>query len=248
VNPRPNLLAGEDLPAEPRQQRSLKKRARLKEAGLACFGKKGYEATSIDDIARKAKLAVGGFYLHFRSKRQLIVVFMDELLEKLANLDLRPQAQRPPSAAPAERGTGTTKLSGRPEASPFGAPSPKELTDVEAALKELLRHAFSHDLHYLGACRAWQEAMLSDLDLAKKNEQIHAWTTGRTSALFQMLQKLPGARPQVDVVGLARVMDSFFWSLLARAGRMTEAELDPWIDSSAHLIYHSLFLDSRPYS
>ena len=34
---RPNLLAGEDLPPEPLQERSLAKRARLKAAGLVLF-------------------------------------------------------------------------------------------------------------------------------------------------------------------------------------------------------------------
>ena len=207
---RPNLLQGEDLPPEPRQQRSLEKRARLKEAGLACFGEKGYQASSIDDIASRAELATGGFYLHFRSKRQLLAVLMDELLEKLSQLDLRPN----------------------------------DLTDVRAALRDLLRHSFSHDLRYLGAYRAWQEAVAADPALMKKNEEIHAWTTARVTALFKALQHLPGARPEVDLAGLARVMDSFFWSLLARAGQMPRAELNRSIDSSTHLIYHALFLDS----
>jgi len=208
---RPNLLRGEDFPPEPRQQRSLDKRARLKEAALACFGEEGYEATSIDEIASRAKLAVGGFYLHFRSKRQLLVVLMDELIEKLSHLDLRP----------------------------------KDLTDVRAALRELLRRSFSHDLRYLGAYRAWQEAAPADPDLLQKNGEIHAWTTARVTALFKALQQLPGARPGVDVAGLARVMDSFFWSLLARAGQMRRADLNRSIDSATHLIYHALFLDSR---
>src|SRR5208282_1120574 len=62
VKPRPNLLAGEDLPPEPLQKRSIAKRGRLKAAALALFGEKGYERTSVDDVARRARLAVGGFY------------------------------------------------------------------------------------------------------------------------------------------------------------------------------------------
>jgi AcrR family transcriptional regulator len=34
----------------------------------------GYARTSIDDITAEADLATGGFYLHFRTKRQLLVV------------------------------------------------------------------------------------------------------------------------------------------------------------------------------
>jgi AcrR family transcriptional regulator len=209
VSPRPNLLAGEDLPPEPRQKRSLEKRARLKAAGFALFGEKGYESTSIDEIARRAKLAIGTFYQHFRSKRQLLLVLMDELLEKLSQLDFRP--------------TG--------------------VADVRTVVHELLSRAFSHDLHYLGAYRAWQEAVLSDRDLARKQSQIHTWTTARVTKVFQLLQQLPGARTGVDVAGLARVMDSFFWSLLAQAARMPAVELNQWIDSATHLIYHALFTD-----
>src|SRR5580700_10851958 len=65
VRMRPNLLADEDLPPGPHQKRSINKRARLKAAGLTLFGEKGYEATSITEIARRAKHAVGSFYQHF---------------------------------------------------------------------------------------------------------------------------------------------------------------------------------------
>jgi AcrR family transcriptional regulator len=211
VTKRPNLLAGEDLPPEPRQKRSQDKRARLKAAALAQFGEKGYEGASIEVIAQRANLAVGGFYQHFRSKRQLLLSLMDELLEKLSRLDLQPGA----------------------------------FTDVRTGLHALLSRAFSHDLRYLGAYRAWQEAALSDPDLARKQAQIHAWTTARVTTVFQLLQRLPNARPGVDIPSLARVMDSFFWSLLAQAVRMPTTELNRWIDAATHLIYHAIFLD-RP--
>jgi AcrR family transcriptional regulator len=209
VSVRPNLLAGEDLPSEPQQKRSLEKRSRLKAAGLALFGEKGYASTSVDEIAGRAKLAVGTFYQHFPSKRQLLLALMDELLEKLSQLDFRP-------------GNGA---------------------DVRGVIHELLSRAFSHDLRYLGAYRAWEEAVLSDPDLTRKQQEIHVWTTSRVTAVFQRLQQLPGARPGVDVPGLARVMDSFFWSLLAQAARMPEVELNRWIDSATHLIYHAMFVD-----
>ena len=209
MNKRPNLLAGEALPPDPRQKRSLEKRARLKAAGLLLFGEKGYEGTSIDDVARRAKLAVGSFYQHYRSKRQLLLALMDELLEKLSQLDFQPRGS----------------------------------TDARAVIHELLSRAFSHDLRYLGAYPAWQEAVLSDPDLARKQQEIHAWTTARVTGVFQRLQQLPGARRGVDIPGLAWVMDSFFWSLLAQAARMPKAELSRQVDSATHLIYHAIFID-----
>ncbi len=207
---RPNLLAGEDLAPEPRQKRSLEKRQRLQAAGLALFGEKGYEKTSIDEIAARARLAVGGFYQHYRSKRQLLLALMDELLDRLSKLSFQATAA----------------------------------ADVRGLVHHLLARAFSHDLRYLGAYRAWQEAVLSDPELARKQVEIHHWTTGRVLAVFQRLQQLPGAREDVDLTGLARTMDSFFWSLLAQAVRMPKPELNRWIETSTHLIYHALFTDA----
>jgi hypothetical protein len=116
--------------------------------------------------------------------------------------------------------------------------------DLRAGLRELLARAFAQDLKYLGAYRAWQEAALSDPGLVKKQEEIHQWTTGRVTGVFQFLQRLPGARENADIPGLARAMDTFFWGLLAQAGRLHKAELERWIDSATHLIYHAMFVDS----
>jgi AcrR family transcriptional regulator len=206
---RPSLLALEDFPPEPRQQRSLEKRARLKEAALKLFLNKGYESASIDEIADEAGLAVGTFYQHFRSKRQLLIALMDELLDKLSGLDLQPQIA----------------------------------ADPRATLHALLSNAFAHDLHYLGAYRAWQEAVLCDTELAQKQREIQQWTTARLTKLFDLLQRMPGARTGVDVRTLARVMDQFFWSLLAQAALMRKPELNRWLNTATHLIYHALFTD-----
>jgi len=209
--PRPDLLAGEQLPSPPRQRRSLANRERLKAAALRLFSRNGYARTSIDDIAAEADLAVGGFYLHFRTKRQLLVALMDDLLHGLSAIDL----DLPASAEP------------------------------RRALRVLLARAFSTDLRFLGAYRAWQEAILTDAELARKHEDIHAWTTMRVVGTFRALQRWPGARPGVDVDGLARVMDRFFWALLAEALRASRIELDQWLDAATHIVFHALFVDPR---
>ena len=215
---RPDLLAGERLPRPPLQKRSMENRVRLKAAALHLFGERGYEGTSIGAIAARAKLATGGFYLHYRSKRQLLLVLMDELLEGLSRIDLNP----------ASKSDVTETVPQNPR----------------VALRAILARAFSEDLAYLGACRAWQEAVLSDRDLAQQETQIHAWTTARTGKLFEALQKLPGARRHVEVKGLANTMDSLFWSLLGRASAISRAQLKSQVDAAAHLIYHAIFADS----
>lgn len=206
---RPDLLAGEHLPPEPVQHRSRNKRKRLKAAALQLFTEHGYEQTSIDEIAANAGVAVGGFYQHFRSKKQLLLTLMDELVEKLSELNLRPQ----------------------------------RCANIRESLRAFLSRAFSTDLQFLGAYRAWREAVISDPDLAQKETVIRAWTTERVFRAFSLLQQLPGARPGADVRALAQVMDTFFWTLLAEATQFNASQLNQWIDSATHLIYHALFTD-----
>lgn len=207
---RPALLAGEDLPAPPRQTRSIENRCRVKAAALALFGEKGYERTSIDEIARRASVAVGGVYLHFRSKRQLLLALMDDLLDVLTAVDLT-----------VARGT-----------------HPRE------AIHELLRGAFKRDLQFVGAYRAWREAVLSEPDLVARDDAFRRWTQARVIAVFERLQQLPGARRDVDVHTLGCVMDRLFWALLSEFRRLKEADAQLWLETAADITYHALFTDS----
>src|SRR6266496_6831829 len=83
---RPDVLAGQELPPAPQQERSRRKREALLEKALALFAERGYEQTSIEEIARAAEAAVGGFYQHFTSKRQILLVLMDRLLQDVSLL------------------------------------------------------------------------------------------------------------------------------------------------------------------
>ncbi len=206
---RPNLLKFEQLPPEPRQRRSQEKRRRLKDAALQLFRSRGYERTSVEQITKRANLATGSFYQHYRSKQQLLLVLMDELLAAMGRLSLRPA---------------------------YGG-------DVRGSLRELLARGFSNDLRYLGAYRAWEEAVLYDPQMASSQLAIRQWTTKRVTVLLTSLQQWPGARPGVDVPALAQVIDTLFWSLLAQAVFLTKVELNEWIDAATHLIHHALFLD-----
>lgn len=202
---RPNLLAREGLKPMPSQQRSRLKREALLRAGTKLFERHGYEATAIGTIAEHAGMAVGGFYQHFRSKRQLLLVLMNELLQKLEQIDMQPQAG-----------------------------------SLKGAIENVLHAGLATDLAYAGAYRAWREATLSDPHLAALDGRMRAWTTGRLRAVFDMLQKLPGARHGVDVALFAALMDRLFWDLLG-----SEFASNPrLVETLAHIIYHSLFDDS----
>jgi AcrR family transcriptional regulator len=89
----PRLIANEELLPEPQQARSVEKRRKLLDAARELFGEKGYDATSIEEITSRAGTASGAFYSHFRSKRQLLIVLMNELLERLANTNLQPRGE-----------------------------------------------------------------------------------------------------------------------------------------------------------
>ncbi len=86
----PALAAREDLPAPPRQARSIERRQAILDAGRRLFAEKGYEGTAVEDITSAAGAAAGAFYTYFRSKRQLLIVLMDELLQRLAAVNLQP--------------------------------------------------------------------------------------------------------------------------------------------------------------
>jgi len=86
----PALHTGEQQPGLPQQARSIEKRKKLLRAGRLLFAEKGYEATSIRQIAAEGGAAAGAFYIYFHSKRQMLVVLMNELLQRLASLNLQP--------------------------------------------------------------------------------------------------------------------------------------------------------------
>ena len=77
----------------------VQRRAKIVEAALRVFARKGYYAASVDDIVREAAVARGTFYLYFPSKHELFSALCDELLADLERgirrVDVRPGAPPP---------------------------------------------------------------------------------------------------------------------------------------------------------
>jgi TetR/AcrR family acrAB operon transcriptional repressor len=72
-------------------------RRALLDAGLRVFGRKGYAATTLDDIAREAAVTRGAVYWHFGGKVELYGALVQErfgpanaLLEQILDSDLPP--------------------------------------------------------------------------------------------------------------------------------------------------------------
>src|SRR5580658_9083495 len=52
--------------------------AALVESATACFFENGYAATSLDEVARRARVTKGAIYHHFASKRDLFMAVLEE--------------------------------------------------------------------------------------------------------------------------------------------------------------------------
>jgi len=64
------------------------KRARILQAAVRVFAKKGFHATRVSEVAKAAGVADGTIYLYFESKDQLLVsLFEDRVTRLLAFLD-----------------------------------------------------------------------------------------------------------------------------------------------------------------
>jgi len=75
--------------ARPRTRRKQARPAELLAAALDCFVEKGFAATRMEDIARRAGVAKGTFYLYFPSKEAVFEALVREtLLPRIATLEL----------------------------------------------------------------------------------------------------------------------------------------------------------------
>ncbi|MFV3130448.1 TetR/AcrR family transcriptional regulator [Niveispirillum sp. KHB5.9] len=83
----------DDTPIRPRSRRKEARPAELLAAALDCFAEKGFAATRMDDIARRAGVAKGTFYLYFPSKEAVFEALVREnILPRLEALERVGQA------------------------------------------------------------------------------------------------------------------------------------------------------------
>ncbi|MGH7806121.1 MAG: TetR/AcrR family transcriptional regulator, partial [Candidatus Binatia bacterium] len=79
------LTAVRPAPVGRRERHKAAKLERIHEAARRLFGKKGFERTSIKEIAEVADVAVGTVFLYAKSKEDLLVMcFRDEVGEAIA--------------------------------------------------------------------------------------------------------------------------------------------------------------------
>jgi len=59
------------------------KEKRIIEASIKLFAKKGFNATSVQEIVDECNISKGAFYLHFKSKDALLLSILNFYYEKL---------------------------------------------------------------------------------------------------------------------------------------------------------------------
>jgi AcrR family transcriptional regulator len=66
----------------PKQNRSERTSERIIAAALELFSRKPFDEVSVGDIARKARVSIGGFYARFESKETLLSWFDEHFLDR----------------------------------------------------------------------------------------------------------------------------------------------------------------------
>jgi AcrR family transcriptional regulator len=84
---------------EPKRERGKQRVAALLDAGAELFAEKGYEATSMTEIASRAGAAIGSLYQFFPSKEALAEALFDRFAERWAASFARVEELAPGSSA-----------------------------------------------------------------------------------------------------------------------------------------------------
>jgi len=81
------------------RRRSDDKRSRILQAAVKVFARRGYFASRVADVARRAGVADGTIYLYFRNKEDILVSLFDEVMSE--HLEGKQREVEPGSDAPA---------------------------------------------------------------------------------------------------------------------------------------------------
>ena len=83
ISGRPRSASGTRPPAGARKARQAERREAILSAALAEFSARGFTATRLDDVARRAGIAKGTIYLYFRDKERLFQELIRTMLSPL---------------------------------------------------------------------------------------------------------------------------------------------------------------------
>lgn len=130
-------LPGETSTTDRRTRRGQRTRRRIGEAALELFSEQGYEATTIQEIAARANVALRTYYYHFDSKADVALAWFNDWSLDLANaIDAQPEHAPPTEllsgalAMLAEKGYPGAVAWADPEGSPALPPQVRALLEV----------------------------------------------------------------------------------------------------------------------
>jgi AcrR family transcriptional regulator len=84
MNRNPVSLAQEATQGK-REQKKLDKIRRIKQAAAELFAKKGFDAATTHDIARRARVGKGTLFLYARDKRDLVFLIFNDEIRRISN-------------------------------------------------------------------------------------------------------------------------------------------------------------------
>ena len=92
------ISAGGDVSTR-QERRKAQTRAKIAAAANELFAERGYAATSMDDIAERADVAMRTIYLHFESKAAVLLAYTDDWIVAFTDAVLARPADEPVGAA-----------------------------------------------------------------------------------------------------------------------------------------------------
>ncbi|MEW5734051.1 MAG: TetR/AcrR family transcriptional regulator [Thermodesulfobacteriota bacterium] len=180
------------------------RRLQMKSSALAVFCAKGYTAATVSDIARRAKVAHGTFYLYYDSKKAAFLDLMEDFARTvLSCFDELSTAQMPESGATADDLAG------------------------------LLRRGYSAYFSLISENRRlarlfFRESALAEPDLARKRAEIIAEFAARAEVLTRRGREvglLPEINAPVAALAVVGIIERVTAAFVSENNRFTEDEL-----------------------
>jgi len=206
------------------KENAQKTRARIMASALALFSKNGYEHTTFTDIAARLKMTKGAVYWHFKSKTDLLLALVDEMLAKFKRqtFSLLPD--------------GALSFSGLS----FTVVADMMLKNAIKITKDAKGMAFFLLLHEQ---IRWADATMTEVraDLMR-NKRFGPWAAFRTAVENDI--KAGRVRKDVDPVKVASVCVAIWDGLVhARIAKMLPCDLEDTIRKSYDSVWNSIRAD-----
>jgi len=184
------------------------RRQHILDAARACFLRDGFHQTSMQDIQREAGLSAGAIYLYFKSKDELIIGIVGQILDTL------------------------THLLPREPADDVAVPSLASL--IRRILGEAERLHREHRIFVL-ALQVWAEAVRNPVMLATLRTSIDS-VRGQLELALERFQAQGLVRPDADRGHLALVIVGLGQGYIVQRAMLDDLTLDGYLSGIESLL------------